>query len=321
MVTEGIEARWGSELERAAPGAIRWVCSPGAVPPDHSALEVIYFSGDVYPHGTRDLAMAALKADNLRWLHSFSAGVDDAFFQTLLGRGVRLTTSAGVQAVPIAQTVMMYLLALSRDLPGWLKDQEARRWNARPIRDLQGQHLGIVGLGPIGLAVARLAAAFGMRVTGLRRRPRGDEPCRTCSLAELPNLIPDFDALVLALPLTDSTRNLMDVAAISRMRRGAILVNIARGELVDEVALVEALEGGHLGGAGLDVFEQEPLPADSPLWHLPNVIITPHRAGTHPGNAIGETRIFLENLERYERGEVLFNEVDPRDVSGPAMSE
>ncbi len=308
LVSDGVEARWGAELERIAPGRPRQVLRAAGPAPDHDAVEIAYFSFDLFPERAREAAIAALKSPNLRWLHSFSAGVDDPFFQTLRDRGVSLTTSSGAQAVPIAHTVMTYLLALSRDLRGWLDDQAARRWAPRPIDDLQGRTLGVVGLGPIGLEVARLGAAFGMEVVGLRRRPRGDEPCETWPIERLADLLPRADALVLALPLTDDTRGLIEADALARMKPGALLVNVARGSIVDEGALVEALRSGHLGGAGLDVFEQEPLPEDSPLWGMSNVIVTPHSSGTSPGHHERATEIFLGNLGRYVAGAPLRNE-------------
>jgi phosphoglycerate dehydrogenase-like enzyme len=309
LVSQAVEARWSRELDRAAPGIERRVLRPGEPLPELSGVEIYYFSGDVYPDHAREAAIAALKAADLRWMHSFSAGVDDPFFRTLQDRGVRLTTSSGAQAVPIAQTVLMYLLALSRDLRGWLDDQAVQRWAPRSIRDLQGLTLGVVGLGPIGLEVARLGAAFGMQVIGVRRRVRGDEPCETWSWEHLPQLWPRADAVVLAVPLSDETRALVDADTLARMKPGAWLVNVARGEVVDEDALVEALRSGALGGAGLDVFREEPLPPESPLWSLPNVIVTPHSSGTNAGNEDRAAAIFLENLERYLRGDPLRNEV------------
>ena len=310
LVSEYVETHYAEALEAAAPDVPRRVAKPGAGRPDSDGLEVVYFSGDLFPERTRDVAVAALKADGLRWLHTFSAGIDNEFFQILLRRGVRVTTSAGAQAVPIAQTVMLYLLALSRDLPGWLREQAERTWRPRAIRDLQGTHLGVIGLGPIGIEVARLGLAFGMRVTGVRRTPRGDEPCETWPLERLPELLPTVDHLVVALPLTGETRGLLDAAALDRLPSHAVFVNIARGEIVDEAALADALAGGRLAGAALDVFEEEPLPAESPLWSLPNVIVTPHSAGTNAGNEARATGIFLDNLARYRRGDPLRNEVD-----------
>lgn len=297
-------------MDAAAPELRRLVSAAGDPEPDYSSIEVVYFSGDIFPERSREFAIAALKSENLRWMHTFSAGVDDAFFKTLIERGVRLTTSSGAQAVPIAQTVILYLLALSRDLPGWLEDQRERRWNPRSVRDLQGLHLGVIGLGPIGEAVAQLGAALGMRVTGLRRTPRGDEPCEARPMTALAELLPEVDALVIAVPLTETTRDLIDARALALLKPGAYVINVARGEVVDEGALVDALRDGRVGGAGLDVFYEEPLAPESPLWNMPNVIITPHSSGTSPGNEDRASEIFLENLGAYLRGESLRNEVD-----------
>jgi len=309
LVSEAVEERHAADLERAAPGVPRRLLREGAPAPDPSGIEVFYFSGDLYPERSREAAIAALKASDLRWIHSFSAGVDHPFFQMLIQRGVRLTTSSGAQARPIAHTVMLYLLALTRDLPGWLDDQAERRWAPRSVGDLDGRTLGVVGMGPIGCEVARLGQAFGMRVIGVRRAPRGDEPCETWPLARLDELWPLADAVVLAIPLAEETRHLVGRSALARMKQGCLLVNVARGEVVDEEALVEALTTGHLGGAGLDVFREEPLPPESPLWGMRNVIVTPHSSGTTPGNTDRATAIFLENLGRYRRGEPLRNEI------------
>jgi len=192
FVSEWVESTFGSRLDAVAPGFERFVSRPGGPEPDYDSLEALYFSGDVFPDRIREFAIAALKAENLRWVHTFSAGVDDPFFGTLQERGIRLSTSSGAHAVPIAQTVMLYLLALTRDLPGWLGDQAARRWNPRVIGELSGLHMGVLGLGPIGIEVAKLGAAFGMRVTGLRRTPRGDEPCPTVALDGLDALLPEL---------------------------------------------------------------------------------------------------------------------------------
>ena len=309
FISDGIEAQLGSEMDAAAPELPRWISPPEAPEPDYAKIEALYFSGDIFPERSREFAIAALKAENLRWMHTFSAGVDDTFFASLLERGVRLTTSSGAQAVPIAQTVILYLLALSRDLPGWLVDQQQRRWNPRSIRELTGLHLGVIGLGPIGEEVARLGAAMGMKVTGLRREPRGDELCETRPMEALAELLPEVDALVMAVPLTEATRNLMDAAAFEALKPGALFVNVARGEVVDEEALIAALRDGRLGGAGLDVFREEPLAADSPLWAMPNVLITPHSSGTCPGNQLRASEIFLHNLRAYVEGGPLLNEV------------
>ena len=310
LVSNWVEDHYCAALDAAARGAARVVLRPGVCDGDPADVEVAFFSGDLYPERVREFVLALRDAKQLRWLHSFSAGVDNPWFQSLLARGVRLTTSSGANAVPIAQTVMLYLLALSRDLARWSDAQQRHAWETHAMVDLQGLTLGVVGLGPIGLEVARLGAALRMRVVGVRRTPRGDEPCETWPMARLDERLAQADALVLALPLSDDTKQLLDARRLGILKRGAWLVNVGRGGLVDEAALVRALQSGQLGGAGLDVFEVEPLPPESPLWSLPNVIVTPHNSGDSPGNLHRASAIFLDNLERYGRGDALRNEVN-----------
>lgn len=316
LVSDWIEARYGEALRGAAPGWPLRVLRSDGLDGDPADVEVAFFSGDLYPARTRDLARALHGAPRLRWLHSFAAGVDHPWFQGLLARGVRLSNSSGASAVPIAHTVMLYVLALSRDLPGWLREQAERRWSPRDVEDVSGQRLGVVGLGPIGLEVARLAGAFGMEVVGFRRTPRGDEPCEVRRLPDLDAALPGLDWLVLALPLTEDTRRLLDARRLALLPPRARLVNVGRGALVDEAALVQALAAGRLAGAALDVFEVEPLPPASPLWSLPRVLVTPHSAGTGPGNHLRAAELFVDNVGRYVRGEPLRNELSaPRGRS------
>jgi D-2-hydroxyacid dehydrogenase (NADP+) len=309
LISDWVEERYGTRIAALVPAAPRVVLRPDKLEGDASAVEIAYFSGDVFPERTREFVLALRDAPRLSWLHTFSAGVDHPWFQALRKQGIRLTTSSGAHAAPIAHTVMLYLLALTRGLPAWLDAQRRSAWERHPLRDLQGLVMGVVGLGPIGLEVARLGAALRMRVVGVRRRPRGDEPCETWPLARLDELIAKADALVLALPLTDETHHLLDARRIALIKPSALLVNVGRGALVDEPALAVALASGRLGGAGLDVFEVEPLPQGSPLWSLPNVIVTPHNSGDTPGNLDRATEIFLDNLARFGRGEPLRNEV------------
>ncbi len=309
LVSDVVVESAGEALRAAAGDRPLVVLRGKEIDGDASRVEAAYFSGDVYPDRTRDFVLAVAKAASLRWLHSFSAGTDHPWFQQLLARGVRVSNSSGANAVPIAHTVMLYLLALSRDLRGFESARARRAWAPHDVVDLQGATLGVVGMGPIGREVARLGAAFGMHALGMTRRPKGDEPCETWPLARLSELLPRCDWLVLALPHAPETRDLVDAAALSRMKRGARLVNVGRGEVIDEPALVEALRSGHLGGAALDVFATEPLPPESPLWDLPNVIVTPHASGTTPANWPRANAIFVENVRRWRAGEPLRNEV------------
>jgi phosphoglycerate dehydrogenase-like enzyme len=273
-----------------------------------AAIDIAVFSFDIHPASTKAFFGTCLAAPNLRWLHTGSAGTDFPVFGKLQDRGVRLTTSSGAAAVPIAHTVIMQLLALTRDAPRWAREQAAKQWNGRDVVDMEGRTVAIVGLGPIGLEVARLCAEFGMHPIGVRRFPRGDEPCETWPISRLDEALRVADDVVLAAPLTDETRGLLSRARIAAMKPGVHLVNVGRGETVDEPALIDALRRGHLGGAALDVFAVEPLPDASPLWALPNVIVTPHAAGTTRLSRHRAMSMFIDNLARFVAGQPLVNE-------------
>jgi phosphoglycerate dehydrogenase-like enzyme len=201
----------------------------------------------------------------------------------------------------------MYLLAFSRDLPRLAREQARRRWEPRAFTDLSSLRLGIIGLGAIGTEVARLAQAFEMETIGLRRTVTGDEICQTWGHDRLDELLGWADAIAVTAPLTDDTRGMFDAAAFARMRPGSWFINVGRGEIVDEPALVDSLVEGHLGGAGLDVFAVEPLPPDNPLWVMPNVIITPHSSGTTDLSHRRQVDMFIENFRRHAAGEALEN--------------
>jgi phosphoglycerate dehydrogenase-like enzyme len=294
-----------------------------ALPPDPAArlsdtecgrVETAFFSGDIFPDHSRQFFTAARKAARLKWLHVFNAGVDHPIYTEMLERGVRLTTSAGSTAGPIAQTAIMGLLALARGFPRWLVAQRNHQWNPERKtlpRDLRGQTAVVLGLGKIGSEIARLARALGLKVIGVRRGPRrAEDPVDELHPpAALSDSLPRCDWLIIACPLTPETRGLVDAGLIARLPRGARIINVARGEIVTEQALIEALRSGHLAGAYLDVFETEPLPPESPLWDMPNVLITPHNSSAAAGNDERVLAIFLDNLGRWHRGEALVNEV------------
>lgn len=310
LCTDTVAARFGPQIADAAPGL--------AVVPLHGddlvadgdlqRIHVAFFSGDAWPDRAARFMGAVVRAPTLRWLHTFSAGTDNPVFGGLRDRGVRVTSSSGAAAGPVARTALLYLLALSRGLPQLFRAQAAHEWAPHRYDDVAGQTVGVVGMGPIGLEVIRLATAVGMLPIGVRRRVVGDEPCETWALDRLAELACVVDALVLALPLTDDTRGLISADVIARMRADAVLVNVGRGGLLDEVALTEALEAGRLGGAALDVFATEPLPADSPLWNLPNVIVTPHISALTRHTDDAAVEIFLANLAAYAAGDPLLHE-------------
>jgi D-2-hydroxyacid dehydrogenase (NADP+) len=278
-------------------------------------IELGFFSGDVYPDFSRQFFSAVRKAPRLAWLHVFNVGVDHPIYHEMLERGVRITTSAGSTAVPIAHTAIAGMLMLARNFPHWLEAQRARRW--APLRasdaprDLSGQTVLVLGLGHIGREFARISRALGLTVIGVRRSPaRADEPVDELHPPErLPALLPRADWLVIACPLTAETRGLIGAEALSRLPAGARLINVARGEIVDEAALIAALATRRLSGAYLDVFEREPLARESPLWDMPGVIVTPHNSSAAAGNESRVYALFTENLVRWFRGEALMNEV------------
>ncbi|HMA34120.1 MAG TPA: D-2-hydroxyacid dehydrogenase [Chloroflexia bacterium] len=256
------------------------------------------------------------QAPHLGWIQLTSAGVDH-----MIGAGlfeprpeVQVTTASGIHAIPIAEHVIGYILAFVRGLVRAIPAQHESRWDRYAPDEAYGKTLGIVGYGPIAQRTAVLAQALGMRVLVQRPTPTPPAPpvARFYTPSELPELLAASDFVLLAAPLTPATRHLIDAPALAAMRPGAVLINIARGGLVDEPALITALQAGQIGGAALDVFEQEPLPATSPLWTMPQVLITPHLAGANPHYNRRATELFCDNLRRYLAGEPLRNRVDPQ---------
>ena len=259
------------------------------------------------------------RAKNLRWVHSSAVAVGTLPLRELAARGVALTNSRGVQSPAIAEHVIACLLALAKRLPLILHHQNSRHWAQNEIIGpempwlIAGKRMGIIGLGTIGGAVAQRAAALGMHVVGVRRRLDQGKPVGVQDVVgpdALDDVIASSDVIVLAAPWTGATDRLIDERAIARMKRGAVVINIARGQLVCETSLARALTEGHLGGAALDVFNEEPLPPSSPLWSAPNVIITPHTSGFRADHWDAAVDLFIEQLRRFIAGETLLNPVD-----------
>ncbi|HET9344487.1 MAG TPA: D-2-hydroxyacid dehydrogenase [Candidatus Limnocylindrales bacterium] len=265
------------------------------------------------------------RAPRLAWVHSASAGVERALTPASRERGVVITNARGVFSRPIAEYVMMMILAVSRKLPGLLELQRERTWQPLEGTELRDVTVGIVGLGSIGRAVGALATAFGCRVVATRRRPesgsapRADEELsfgeamldRVGGPETLPALLAESDFVVLAAPLTPETENMISAETLEAMKPGAWLINVARGRLVDERALLRALRDGHVGGAILDTFRDEPLQPSSPFYDLPNVIVTPHTSWSSARVLDRSVDLFADNLRRFARGEPLLNVVDP----------
>ena len=251
------------------------------------------------------------RAPRLRWIQSISAGVEELASPTLPAHGVVLTNAAGVYDPGLAESVLGFLLAFSTRL---LEDARLRpgEWPADEIKLLRGTTASVVGAGSIGTEVGRLLRAAGLRVRGVARTPRRpDETFEAIvGVQELHAELARADHVVNVLPITAATRGLFDAAAFAAMQPHAVFVNIGRGATVEEPALVEALERGMIAGAALDVFEVEPLPAESPLWRMPNVLVSPHRAGDHERWAGDVVSLFVDNLKRFVAREPLRNVVD-----------
>jgi phosphoglycerate dehydrogenase-like enzyme len=257
----------------------------------------------------------------LRWVHSGAAGVRAALFPALVEAPVALTNSAGIHARPMAETVIALMLFFTRGLDEAVRLQRQARWDKgfwegaeMPVREAGELTMGVLGLGGIGSATAELALGLGMRVRGWRRGehpgPEGVEVHR--GEGGLREVLESSDVLVVTLPETDETRGLLGAAELALLPPGAVFINVSRGSLVDEEALHAALREGRLRGAGLDVFDREPLPAESPLWQLPNALLTPHVSATSRLFWRRQTDLIVSNIERYLSGEPLLNQVDKR---------
>ncbi len=248
-----------------------------------------------------------------RWLHVAATGVEHVLFDALVrDPGLTLTNSRGVYDEAIAEYVLGLILALAKDLPGTLAHQRRRQWRWRESERIGGRAALVAGTGPIGRAIARQLRAAGMRVSGAGRTGRSDDPDfgTVYGSGELPEALAEADYVVLAAPLTPQTRGMIDERALRATKPTARLVNVGRGGLVVQDALVDALRHGRLAGAALDVFEEEPLPENSPLWDLPGVIVSPHMAGDVHGWREAQAGLFLDNLHRYLAGRPLRNVVD-----------
>lgn len=322
-----IPARAVSAIARAAPPewSVHVVESTttsdgdGGAAPSADALHAVR-SAEVYVgYGiTRELFLAAPR---LKWIHSAAAGVGSLLFPELVEREVIVTNSAGIYAIPIAEHVVAGVLALLRGFDLAIARQRERRWDKRafdgrdsPIREMCEVRALIIGTGGIGAAIAQRLTALGASCTGIRRRPERGPPSGFTAVAapeRLDTLLSGHDLLVIAAPATQATRGMVTAERLDRLPRAAIVVNVSRGALLDEHALAARLMAGRLRGALLDVFHEEPLPPNSPLWDIPSAILTPHVAGVSPHMYWErQTTLLLENWGRYARGEPLRNTVD-----------
>ncbi len=311
LISDNVWGRHADAIRAISPGITPIIYEGNEVLPEEiiSTINTVFYSSDLWPERSRGFVLSILKSTSVKWMHTFSAGVDSPFFVQLMERGIRLTNSSGATASPIAQTTILYMLALSRNVRAWFQHQEKHEWARQEFAELDGARLAVIGMGPIGIEIARLGVALNMNVEAIRRTPTGSEPCPTFSFDQLQSVLARADWVAVALPLTDNTRQIFNAETFAIMKSGAHFVNVGRGELVDEESLVAALQSGHLAGAALDVFATEPLPSDSPLWDMDNVIITPHSSSASAQSGLRSEDIFLKNLARYVAGEPMVNEV------------
>jgi phosphoglycerate dehydrogenase-like enzyme len=327
LITARCESHWLERLQRLLPDlqVERW--PPYSVVPDDlwREVEILYTSyATALP--------SPEQAPRLRWVQLYSAGPDPVLNHPLFQTPVVFTTASGVHAVNMAEYVLTAVLAWYHRFPRVLQWQQRGQWPTNSERsslfvgeELRGKTIGIVGYGSIGRQVARLADAFGMRVLAVQRGrehrdrgfvfpglgdPEGTLPERYYTPDQLHGMLSESDVVIICVPLTAKTQGLFEEAAFQAMKSTAFLVNVARGGVCNESALVRALEERWIAGAALDVFHQEPLPSNHPLWHLPNVFLSPHSAGLTPQYDERAAMIFEENLHRYLAGEPLYNVVD-----------
>ncbi len=256
-------------------------------------------------------------ATQLRWVHAASAGVEQFDAEAFRGRNIMLTNSRGVSAPNMAEHVIGMMIALARRFPSLVQAQAKREWRDdqthREVRELQGQTALIVGTGEIGRAIAQRLAAFAMRVHGVRRRPEAELPAGFDAMFgtdALPEALAGADHVIVTLPDTPDTRGFVGASAFAAMRDGTMIYNVGRGPVIDSAAMIAALESGRLGGAGLDVTDPEPLPVESPLWTMDNVLITAHTSGATPRHWERLGALIADNIRLIQRGERPRNLVD-----------
>ena len=302
-----------SQLLEQLPSALRPGQTPAPRRPPARPLDELLAEAEVVLAARRIPIDLATRAPRLRWIQLPMSGIE--WFKTAdiwTTPDLAVTNAAGLGAAPLAEYVMMTMLGLVKDSPRMFASKAAARWDRFNHGQLRGKTVGIVGLGAIGSEVARLAQAFGMEVIALRRNPgrSGASAFRVLPPEGLHELLAASDCVVLAVPATDATVGMIGPEELAVMRPSSYLINVARGDVVDEAALIDALRHGRLAGAGLDVFQTEPLPVESRLWGLPNVMLSAHNAGLFEGYDDGVTDLFSDNLRRYLDGEQLINLVD-----------
>jgi phosphoglycerate dehydrogenase-like enzyme len=313
---------WGERIKEAH-GDVTFVTAEQALAAGACDADVAFMTREVTGKSSKnnptpelagfDKVVRATAA--LKWLQIHPAGAERPIYRELRGRGVKVTTASGATAVTVSHSVLGALIAINRRFPLLADAQRRHAWEPRlgerSPRDLTGQCAVIVGMGPIGRNIARLLKSLDMRSIGVRRSVETVPECdRTIAYADLPGALPEADVLILCCPASPVTRGIANAAVLAAMPKGSLFINVSRGEIAVEKDVIAALLSGHLAGAYLDVFEREPLDPASPLWDIPNVLISPHTASHSLGQNEAIFGIFLENLERFLGGRKLRNDVD-----------
>lgn len=299
----------------------RYVADHNGAPRSYSAAErqrwdAILAEADIlFDFDLQDPASLPVRAPRLRWVQATSAGIGEFMDRTgLRHASMTVTTAAGVHAQSLAEFALLGLLYFFRGVPHLEATKRDRHWERYTVQGLAGARVLVIGLGAVGREIALRCSQFGCEVWGTRRSADAPPPAgvsRMLQQDEIRDALPAVDALVLACPLTPDTHGLIGAAELRVLKPGAVLVNVARGAVINEAAMVAALEDGRLRGAALDVFSTEPLPADNPVWDLPNVIVSPHSASTVATENARIVDIFLDNLGRLARDEPLRNRYEP----------
>jgi phosphoglycerate dehydrogenase-like enzyme len=313
---------WGERI-RAAQGDLDFVTAEQALANGACDADLAFMTREVTGKSSsgnptpelRGFDTVVRASPTLKWLQIHPAGAERPIYRELRARGVKVTTASGATAVTVSHSVLGALMAINRRFPLLADAQRRHAWEPRlgerSPRDLKGQCAVIVGMGPIGRNIARLLKALDMRSIGVRRSAEPVPECdRTVAYADLPSVLPEADVLILCCPASPVTRGIANARVFAAMPKGSLFINVSRGEIAVEKDVTAALQSGHLAGAYLDVFEREPLDPASPLWDIPNVLISPHTASHSLGQNEAIFGIFLDNLERFRAGRKLRNDVD-----------
>ena len=286
------------------------------VPPEEVSVDYVWLSQHLNPAGAREAVFdALLRTNSIDTLQTFNAGLDDPFYKQIADKGVRICNSSA-QGMAISEYVLGQVMGVLQPIQDQRRMQAEHEWAITRFREISKTHWLIIGFGPIGQEVAKRVKAFGGEISVIRRTQKASKNIdRAGTTADLPAFLPNADVIVIACPLNAATRNSVNAKFFGHVRDGAILVNIARGPIVDDAALIDALDSGRISTAILDVFHTEPLPTDDPLWAHPNIRMTPHTSFAGDGVQDRWDKLFLDNLPRYVDGKELLNVFDPANLT------